>query len=155
MAPDENPDLSQGSKTNFLQDACSCLNCGSPRTIMCLKSPSLLGKGKRYSRKMQPRVVVRALHRKARSSQEGSGGAPGPTQPVVSLGRFRTFTARCGAGASASGVPLIPHGMLCCLAPTRSAGSSSRTRNTPPVVSTLLPIHHRATKALARVTSAK
>jgi hypothetical protein len=40
-------------------------------------------------------------------------------------------------------------------APTRGAGSSSRTWNTPPVVSTLDPTHQRATNALASVTSAK
>jgi hypothetical protein len=35
------------------------------------------------------------------------------------------------------------------------AGSSSRTLNTPFAVSTLVPAHHRATKALASVMSAK
>jgi hypothetical protein len=37
----------------------------------------------------------------------------------------------------------------------RGTGSSSRTWNTPPVVSVFDPTHHRATKALARVASAK
>ena len=41
--------------------------------------------------------------------------------------------------------------MLCGRAPTSGAGSSSRTWNALPVVSTLLPTHHRTTKALARV----
>jgi hypothetical protein len=36
-------------------------------------------------------------------------------------------------------------------APTRDAGSSSRTWNMLPVVSTLHPAHRRATKALASV----
>jgi hypothetical protein len=40
--------------------------------------------------------------------------------------------------------------MLCGLAPTRGSGSSSRTSNMPPVVSTLVPTHHLKTKTLAR-----
>ena len=49
-----------------------------------------------------------------------------------------------------------PYGVLCSPAPTRrGAGSSSRTRNTPPVVSTFAPTHHRATDALATVASLK
>jgi len=36
-----------------------------------------------------------------------------------------------------------------------AAGSSVRTLNTPFAVSTLVPTHHRATNALARVASAK
>jgi hypothetical protein len=38
-----------------------------------------------------------------------------------------------------------PYGVLCNPAPTRGAGSSSRTWNTPPVVSTFDPMHHPAT----------
>src|SRR5712672_2528313 len=41
------------------------------------------------------------------------------------------------------------------LAAVLVAGSSSRTLNTPFAVSTLVPTHHRATNALARVASAK
>src|SRR5882757_10430660 len=41
------------------------------------------------------------------------------------------------------------------LAAVLAAGSSSRTLNTPFAVSTLVPTHHRATNALARVASAK
>ena len=47
------------------------------------------------------------------------------------------------------------HGMLCGRVPTRGAGSSSRTWNIPPVVAILGPAHHRATKALASIASAK
>ena len=47
------------------------------------------------------------------------------------------------------------YGMLCGRVPTRGAGSSSRTWNIPPVVSILGPAHHRATKALASIASAK
>jgi hypothetical protein len=39
-----------------------------------------------------------------------------------------------------------PYGVLCSPAPTRGAGSSSRTWKTPPAVSTLAATHHRATK---------
>jgi len=48
-----------------------------------------------------------------------------------------------------------PQGVLCRPLPTRASGSSSRTWNTPPAVSTRLPMHHRATNALASVASAK
>ena len=48
-----------------------------------------------------------------------------------------------------------PHGVRCSPAPIRGAGCSSRTWNTPPATSTLDPTHHRATKALASVASAK
>ena len=47
-----------------------------------------------------------------------------------------------------------PYGVRCSPAPTRGAGSSSLTWKTPPAVSTLDPMHHRATNALARVVSA-
>jgi hypothetical protein len=43
-----------------------------------------------------------------------------------------------------------PHGVRCGLASSLGAGSSSRTWNIPPAVSTLDPAHQRATKALAR-----
>ena len=49
----------------------------------------------------------------------------------------------------------LDHGVRCSAAPIRGAGSSSRTRNTPPAVSALDPWHHRATKALASVAFAK
>src|SRR6516164_10867320 len=46
-------------------------------------------------------------------------------------------------------------GVLCSPASTRGYGSSSRTSNMPPAVSTFAPMHHRATNALASVASAK
>ena len=46
-------------------------------------------------------------------------------------------------------------GVLCAPAPTRASGSSSRTWNTPPAVSTFAPTHQRETNALARGASAK
>jgi hypothetical protein len=49
-----------------------------------------------------------------------------------------------------AGVP-VAHGVRCSPAPTRGSGSSSRTWNTPPAVSTFAPTHHRATNALASV----
>jgi hypothetical protein len=56
------------------------------------------------------------------------------------------------------GVPMgrpVLHGVLCRAAPTCGSGSSSRTCNTPPAVSTFAPTHHPATKALASVASPK
>ena len=60
-----------------------------------------------------------------------------------------------GRAAAPTAPEPCTQGMLCSLAPTRGAGSSSRTWNTPPIVSILSPTHHRATKALASVVSAK
>jgi hypothetical protein len=63
-----------------------------------------------------------------------------PSHQAISATRCTPTSTSCPA-----------HGVRCGPAPTRGAGSSSRTWNTPPAVSTFDPTHQRATKAPARV----
>jgi len=63
---------------------------------------------------------------------------------------FRYHAERLRGGTSIYG-----YGVRCSPAPIRGAGSSSRTGNTPPTVSTFAPTHHRATKAPASAASRK
>ena len=83
--------------------------------------------------------------------------------PPTSAGLIEHPSSRCRRALLLGRIGLAPflklrragHGVRSSPAPTRGAGSSSRTRNTPPAASALDPTHHRATKALASVGSTK
>jgi hypothetical protein len=68
--------------------------------------------------------------------------------PVSPAGVFSSGTARV---RDLPGDHAYPHGVLCSPDPTHGAGSSSRTWNIPPAISTFAPMHHRATNARASV----
>jgi hypothetical protein len=86
---------------------------------------------------------------------------PMTTTPVAFLtsetpaGRSPFRSPASGCRARAGQHLTCRQGVRCSPDPTRGTGSSSRTWKTPPVVSILDPTHHRTTKALASVASAK